>query len=223
MSAEHLITRRITMPRLFHAREKNDFFPRTFHSDVPCFQFICGGRNQLELHEWNSKHYRAFFPPWPQTPVAHSHMTRKNICHLQKTAYLAPCLQPPVKSSITVILQRADFLNAVFWCVELTWKIWSECYEWINNMNDMNLQPPPDLWEEIILVVRSSILLILLLHFFKQTKENNIKLGQQCSDVVEYLLWWRYWFWGLSSQGRTCHEFTDRPKTQITVRKHWAP
>lgn len=116
MSAEHLITPYTwnhNAAAFSHAREER-LLPRTFHSDVPCFQFICGGRNQLELHEWNSKHYRAFVPPWPQTPVAHSHKMRKNICHLQKTAYLAPCLQPPVKSSITVILQRADFFNAVF-------------------------------------------------------------------------------------------------------------
>lgn len=222
MSAEHLITpyTRNHNAAAFSRVREEWLLPGTFHSDVPCFQFIYGGGNQLELHEWG-----IFSSLTTDSGGASSHDEKKNICYPQKTAYLAPCLQPPVKSSITVTSQRADFFNAAFQLKPSdVWssleKIWSECYEWINNMNDMNLQPPPDLWEEIILVVR---LLILLLHFLKQTKENNIKLGQQYSDVVEYLLWWRHWFWGLSSQGRTCHEFTDRPETQITVRKHWPP
>lgn len=156
------------MPRLFHAWEKNDFcrehFIRMFH---------VSSLFTVEETSWSCMS-GAFFPPWPQTPVAPPHMTRKKYLLSPENSVFSPLFTASCQKYNHCDIANSGFLQRcvsaqTFWCVELTWKIWSECYDWINNLNDMNLQPPPDLWEEMILVVRSSRLLILLLHFFKQT------------------------------------------------------
>lgn len=128
-------------------------------------------------------------------------------------------------------LTSIDFFNSVsaqtFWKVEplFTCKKYSEWYEFKTNHQYEWYEFPVISWfmrrnyfsGQKLHSINSIGFIVTFLSQPKTTTLNRV------NDVK---IWSSIWFddakfWGLPKRGRSRHEFTDKPETQLTARKHW--